>query len=76
MTTLEEKLKRRLREWSNMARAYREAERECDEREVAARADDDSKRAKEEAWEAELNQAWAEALERCVADAREDLAAA
>jgi len=52
-----------------------EAERECDEREIDARQDEDEKRAKEEQSEAELNKAWAEALERCAGNLAADLAA-
>jgi len=73
--TLEQRLQRRLQEWRKMAQTYREAERECDEREITARQDEDEKAAKESAWEAELNKAWAEALERCVENLAADLAA-
>jgi len=73
--TLEERLQRRLKEWRKMAQTFRDAERECDEREIEAREDDNEKLAQEEAWEAELNKAWAEALERCAGNLADDLAA-
>jgi hypothetical protein len=73
--TLEERLQKRLQEWRKMAQTFRAAERECDEREIDARQDEDEKRAKEEQSEAELNKAWAEALERCAGNLAADLAA-
>jgi hypothetical protein len=57
--TLERKLQRRVREWSKMAATFRESEIEC--------------RCANDEHEADLNQAWAEALERCVNNLGEDL---
>ena len=72
---LEERLNRRIREWRRMADAYREAEKECDQRLQEAFLDDDQKRANEELQEAMLNKASADAFERCANDLRADLSA-
>jgi len=71
--TMEEKVRRRVREWTNMARAFQGAREECEARAATASEEGDGKREREEQQEAALNQAWQEALERCAENLADDL---